>query len=85
VNGHLAQVKDIAGGRTLSYALDAHGLVLERNELTGSSASNTQAYYYLNGKGIGDSGFKPSRTDYASVRNRDREIAGRNSVDCPSI
>ncbi len=68
VNGHLTQVSDMAANRHLSYKLDAHGLILQRNELIGSQSSRTQYYYYLNGAGIGDAGgFGQSRTDYAAV------------------
>src|SRR5712692_10178871 len=76
VNGHLTQVNDYGNDglsgtgddRYLRYVLDAHGLILQRNELIGSQSSRTQYYYYLNGIGIGDAGgFGPSQTDYATV------------------
>src|SRR5262249_7229041 len=66
VNGHLAKVSDVVADRNLSYALDADGRILRRNELVGSASSRTQYYYYLNGIGIGDAGgFGTSRQDYA--------------------
>ncbi len=68
VNGHLTEVSDMAANRHLRYALDAQGLVLERNEIKGGQSSRTQYYYYLNGIGIGDAGgFGSSQTDYAAV------------------
>src|SRR5262249_11130233 len=67
INGHLTQVNDVVGNRSLHYTVDGRGLVLQRNELDGTASSKTQNYYYLNGIGVGDSGFTLSRTDYASV------------------
>ncbi|SFK00378.1 YD repeat-containing protein [Paraburkholderia megapolitana] len=67
VNGHLQQVivhgtdsqgrplTDTTADHTISYTTDAHGQVLQRDDVAaGGALTVTERYYYLDGNRIGD-------------------------------
>ena len=79
VNGHLQQVlahgtdnqgrlvTDTSVDRTITYTNDAHGQVLQRDDVGfGGALTVTERYYYLDGNRIGDvSNDGPSAVSYA--------------------
>jgi YD repeat-containing protein len=68
VNGHITQLVDTAGNRTVNYRNDAYGQVLVREEWDQGTLGPRQLYYYFNGHRIGDvgnNGTSPNLVDYA--------------------
>ena len=89
VNGHLQQVlahgtdnqgrlvTDTSVDRTITYTNDAHGQVLERDDVgSGGALTVTERYYYLDGNRIGDvSNDGPSAVSYAEeLAQADRQM-----------
>lgn len=82
VNGHLRKVFDVGNNSELnpqhymSYVTDHNGQIIRRLELLDGAVKNYHAYYYINGRGVGDVGLDPisgkptglgAPTDYAQI------------------
>ncbi len=69
VNGHIATLTDTAADRVVSFASDAYGQVLVREERLKGVLGPRQLHYYFNGQRIGDvgnNGRSANLTDYAA-------------------
>jgi YD repeat-containing protein len=91
LNGHLKQVSDSAGKRSISYTTDAQGLILVRNEMAngivnastgavnGGTVSRNHVFYYFNGHTVGDVGNDgPLKISYAEQLAQEKSVGGKD-------
>jgi YD repeat-containing protein len=93
-NGHIAKLFDVQASRTLEYVNNQNGQVLKRSQIDregdgSDKPAEIRNFYYLNGRGIGDTGTDrvESRVDYAQqlAEQEKKDKKGRTSQINPQL